>query len=157
MSEILKSWVLGLCAVSLLSAAAQAAVGKGKYADLLRLIAALSAAIVIAAPVRAGRAALAREIGDVQTFFSLSRAPDSAKAQADALTARQIEAYIAALGEELGAECTAKAECESDDGVFYLRALRVHFEEGTKTPDKARALAAFAQALGVDKTLLTEG
>ncbi len=150
MSEILKSWALGLCAVSLLSAAAQAAVGKGRQTAALRLVEAMAAALVLLVPLRTVRIVLP-DLGS-----DLSDSLSAVQADADRLTARQVEIYIENEAAARGLSCTAQAACETADGVFYLHALRLHYALDAACEEKAAFAQAMAQAFGLDPEKIVE-
>lgn len=144
MSGILREMALGLCAVSLISAAAQAAAGKGRQTAAVRLIEAMAAALVLLAPL--GKAAPQLPDLQAQTQDALSAVQESA----DRMTARQVERYIEDEAAARGISCTAQAECEAADGVFYLRSLRLRFAQSVSEEERQAFRQEMAQAFRLE-------
>ena len=144
MSEILKSWALGLCAVSLLSAAAQAAAGRSRQTAGVRFAEAMAAALVILAPLRGGAVILPELRPDPGTALT------GVQAEADRLTARQVEEYIEAEAAARGIDCRACAECETADGAFFLRTLRLEYGQTVTDGEKEAFTREMAQAFRLD-------
>ena len=150
MSDILKSWALGLCAVGLLSAAAQAAAGRGRQTAAIRLLEAMAAALVLLAPLRNAALRLPDAWESAADGFS------AVQETADRLTAKQVEAYIEAEAAARGITCTAQAKCETADGVFYLRALRLRCSPETAQEEKDAFKQEMAQAFRIDADTIAE-
>ena len=69
---------------------------------------------------------------------------------ADRMTARQVERYIGDEAAARGISCTAQAECETADGVFYLRSLRLRFAQSVPEEERQAFRQEMAQAFRLE-------
>ena len=155
MSEVISTWVLGICAVCLVTAAASAAVGEGRQAGVLRLIGAAATVLVLFAPLNSQDLDLDQEFSAFRAAFSESDALDEMKAQAGEMAAQHIEAYIMQQAGLQGIACDVQVQCAYTDGAFCLELCRIVYAPQVQEAVRTAFEEAIAQALGVDGKYIT--
>lgn len=155
MSEIIRTWVLGICAVSLITAAASAAVGEGRQAGILRLIGAAATVLVLLAPLKSTDADLYEEFNAFRDAFSESTELEEIRVQAGEMAAQRIESYILKQAQQQAITCDAQARCTYTDGAFYLDSCCIVYQTQLTAAQQAAFEESIAQALGVDKKYIT--
>ena len=148
--ELLRTWVLGITAASLVIAVAQALMPEGTVKKVGKLTGGLILVLVLLQPLakldyrdlydRAASlpaGALTRETLTERTTLPLEEGIEE-----------ELAAYIAEKGAALGCPCTARVDCTPDEtGVPIPVRVTV---TGTFTPDRQEALRTLiAQDLGI--------
>ncbi len=151
MSEIISTWVLGICAVSLITAAASAAVGEDRQAGVLRLIGAAATVWILFAPLKADGVNWSQEFAAFQNTLIETEALHEMTQQAQEMAAQRIEAYIEQEAEQNGIICTVQAACNYTEGAFYLEFCQITYETPLQEQERMAFETKIAQALGVDK------
>lgn len=155
MSGIISAWVLGVCAVSLITSAAGAAVGEGRQAGILRLIGAAATVLVLLTPLKSGDADLKEEFQIFRDAFSESAELEEIAMQAGTMAAQHIQAYIMQQAEAQGIACSVQAQCSYTDGAFYLESCRIVYQTQLPAEEQTAFEENMAQALGIDKKYIT--
>lgn len=154
MSEVIRVWVLGICAVSLITAAATAMLGEGKASVAVRLAGTAAIVLVILFPLKENRPDLTDEFS---AFAHRLAAPDvlnEMTAQAGDECARSIETYIAELAAEQNIVCKPQVDCRITDGAVYLETCRLEFS-GTDEAARREFIQVVAASLGIDAAMIT--
>ena len=155
MSGIISAWVLGICAVSLITCAASAAVGEGRQAGILRLIGAAATVLVLLTPLKSGDAGLKEEFQAFRDAFSESTQLEEITIQAGTMAAQHIQAYIMQQAEAQGIACSVQAQCRYTDGAFYLDSCCIAYQTQLSAAERTAFEENMARALGIDKKYIT--
>ena len=154
MMQIIRSWALGVCAVSLFSCLAMAAVGDGRLKNVIKLITAAALAAVLLSPIRTWQPPDAPGI----TAAPLPQADmDDLRRSAERMCEQRIERYVSELAEDCGIVCSCRAKCSYSDGRFSLEQCTVVFGNDYDAAVRQTFIAEAAQGIGIDKSFITEG
>ena len=154
MTQLIRNWALGICAVSLFSCLAMAAVGDSRLKNVIKLITAAAVAAVLLSPFHTWQTPDA----PASAAVPLPQADmDELRRSAERMCEQRIEQYVSELAESRGIACSCRAKCSYKDGRFSLEQCTVVFGKDYDDAYRRAFIAEAAKGIGIDESCITEG